>query len=305
MLTIALSLIAYLFTGYAIGQIDNREYFDNTPTKELGLFRRTKRLLLFPFSYHNWSNRVAGHSINPTLRGISESHRLGAKETASERYCKIATFLWPFKLASIVIGTIEIVYFGTVRTIGSIFLVPSQGAKYLGTGIKSLEIIKRRILPASFNPFSYINDIGSCLRDIEAQRNPLLKQKENLEREIRELSETLNTWQDLLTKSKPTDQDRAQIVEVTEAVAKEMDQRRRKITDLTETINTLSDREQQLKDHVTKLAQCKKMMNLGIPIVSASGEGLIKDDAIAILTRTTVSSAQSYIAECRALLEKA
>lgn len=305
MLTIALSLIAYLFTGYAIGQIDNREYFDNTPTEELGLFRRTRRLLLFPFSYHNWSYRECEHKIGPVLRNLSSSCDLNAKETAREHHCRITTFLWPFKSVFIAIGTIELVYFCVDRILNTIFLLPSQGAKYLGTGIKSLETIKRRILPASSNPFSYIDDIESCLRDIEAQRNPLFKQKVNLVGEIRELSETLNTWQDLLTKSKPTDQDRAQIVEVTEAIAKEMDQRRGKITDLTETINTLSDRERQLKDHATKLTQCKKMMNLGIPIVSASGEGLIKDDAIAILTRTTVSSAQSYIAECRALLEKA
>ena len=112
----------------------------------------------------------------------------------------------------------------------------------------------------------------------------------------------MSTWQTFLLK--PEEPDYAQVKEITEALAKEMDQRRKRIDNLTSAIATFTDRESRLKYHSEKLAQCKKTMTLGIPIPSSSGEGLIKNDAIAILARTTISSAQSYIAECKGLLEK-
>ncbi|MDP3697845.1 MAG: hypothetical protein Q8R55_07630 [Candidatus Taylorbacteria bacterium] len=305
MLTIALSVVAYLFTGYTIGKVANGEYFDNTPTEELGPFRKVKRILLFPYSYHAWSDRLKNHhSDGPSIRLLSESYDLPATEEIRERYCRATTFLWPFKLIQASVGIVEIAYFGTTKALYGVSQIPSQSTKYLGTGIKSLGKTTRKLLPASSDLSSHIDEIESCLTDIEARRNPLYAQKENLEKEINELSKNLSTWQVFLSKSKPEDLDYVQIKEITEALAKEMDQRRKKIDNLTSTIATFADRESRLKYHFEKLAQCKKTMTLGIPIASAVGEGLIKDDAIAILARTTISSAQSYIAECKELLEK-
>ncbi|MBI2065089.1 MAG: hypothetical protein HYT62_03505 [Candidatus Yanofskybacteria bacterium] len=304
MLITTLSILAYLFTGYTIGKIANSEYLDNTPTEKLGLPRRFKRLLLFPFSYHDWHRRESSTEESPSLRGLFNDSRRSTEEEERERYCRITTFFWPVKLLGIALGIIEIVYFSTTKTIGSLFLIPSQSAKYLGAGVKSLEIATRKLLPASSDLSSSVTDIWSCFKDVEVQIDSLHKQKENLEGSIRKLSENLKAWQFMLSKSKPEDRDHTQIVEITEAIAKEMDQHRKKINDLLETTNTLLGRKRQLEDYATKLTQCKETMNLGILITSASGEGLIKDDAIAVLARSTVSSAQSCITECRALLEK-
>ena len=304
MLTIALSVAAYLFTGYTIGKVANGEYFDNTSTQELGPFRKLKRLLLFPCSYHTWDYRKHENYEAPLIRLMSSSHDLSATEKSKEHYCIFTTFLWPFKLIQALAGIAEIAFFGITHTLYGVSQIPSQSTKYLSAGIKSLERTTRKLLPASSDLSSHIDEIESCLTDIEAQRSPLNEQKENLERKIRELNETLSTWQTFLSKSKPEDTDYVQIKEIAEALAQEIDQRRNKVNNLRDVTNTFSDRERQLKDYAAKLVQCKKTMALDIPITSASGEGLIKDDTIAVLALTIISSAQSDIAECRGLLEK-
>ena len=302
MLTIALSVVAYLFTGYTIGKIANREYLDNTPTKELGPIRKLNRLLLFPFSYHEWNWRQCNNNDGPFIRNLTKSYNLPATEDMRERYCRLTTFLWPFKLIQVAVGIVEIAYFGTTNALYGVSQIPSQSIKYLSTGIKSLGKTTRKLLPASSDLSSYIDEIESCLTDLAIQKQPLYAQKDTLEAGIRELGENLNNWNNSLSKSKPEDPDHTQVKEIVEALAKESDQRRKRINDLNKAINTFTDKENRLKHHAEKLAQCKRTMTLGIPIASDAGESLVKDDAIALLARNTISSAQSCIAECEELL---
>jgi cell division septum initiation protein DivIVA len=202
-------------------------------------------------------------------------------------------------------GTAELLFFGVVKTAYCIASIPSQGVACLGTGIKSIGKVKRKFLPAALgptDPFTQIDEIGSFLDTVGKQRSSLYAQKTNLEKEIDELDGNLNTWRTFL--SKPDDPNHIQIKEIVEALAKEADKRRTRVADLIEAINTLSDKERQLKDHVAKLSQCKKTSASGIPITSNSGEGLLKDDSVAVLARTVMSSAQSCMAECQELTGK-
>lgn len=297
-----LLILPYIVTGYTIGKIANGEYFDNTPTEELSLFKRIKRLLLFPVSYHQWTDREFTNSVGPRLRNLSNSHQLSCQREARENYCRTTTFLWPFKLIPVLIGTAEILYFCIVNTAYGISQIPSQGNKYLGTGIKSLGRAKRKLLPASSDLSSHVDNIESFLNSIRVQKDTLSAQKSDISNAINELEANIRIWHNLLFgQEKP---EHAHIKEILLALNAELVQYRKKADDLNNTLDTISDRERQLKECVTTLAQCKRTMALGISIASASGEGLIQNDAIALLARTTISSAQSYITECQGLLEK-
>ncbi len=302
MLIIALSAIAYLFTGYTIGKINNGEYSDNTPTKELGTFRKCKRLLLFPISYHRWSDRDNYDNMGSPFRMATDSDNPKAGIEERENYCKVMTFVWPLNFVFAIVGAVQIPFFAVTRIIYGISSTVSQSTKYLDTGAKSLGRIQRKLLPASSSLSSYINEIELCLIDIQTKRRPTYAERDLLESQIQELSKNIDMWQPFLRNTEG--QDYAQIQEITQALTKEKDQRRERINNLQSAMGTLTDVERQLEEHAAKLKQCEKTLSLGIPLVSASGEGFIKSDAIAVLAGSTVSSAQSDIAKCKELLAK-
>lgn len=310
MLTIALSVVAYLFTGYTIGKIANREYFDNTPNKQLGPFRKLKRLLLSPACYHVWGDRQCQiGAIDPMgilgiPRLISNSWLLSSSEEEKENYCRIITFIWPLKLISVTAGIVQVVFFGVTKILYGITQIPSQSTKYLNMGVGIIVRTKRKLLPASsFNLHSQIDYIELFVNNIQEQKNTLTVQKSDLEKEVSELVENLKNWRDFL--SGPEKPEHAQIKEVVLALETRISQHKKKIGSLVNNIYILTDREKELKDHAAKLVQCQRTLALGISISSASGEDLLKDDTIALLIKTTIFSAQSYVAECKGLMEKA
>ena len=309
MLTIVLSVVAYFFTGYTIGKVANGEYFDDTPTKELGPLRKLKRILLFPLNYHEWNKReYFYHMSNPMIRCICDSYKLNCSEEAKERYCNITTFLWPLKLIQVTAGIVELILFSTTKTARLVAITPSRCVAHLFEGIsEGTRVVgraKRKLLPTTTGSLDLsfqVDEITLFLKNIQKQSASLYEEKLTLEKEVYEINENLNVWRALLLK--PDDPDHLRVKEIVESIAVELDKRRKKIDSLTKTINILSNKGYQLKCHATKLTHCKKTMSLGLPLSSSCGEGLIKNDSIAVLAKTIISSAQSSMAECQNLPE--
>jgi len=112
--------VAYLSLGYVIGKIANAEYFNNTATEKLGIFRKIQRVLLFPFMYHEWEKRVELYWGNDTnegkffpllLRLCASAYAENSDAKARQRYCHTVMIFWPLKIIFSLTGFAQIAFF--------------------------------------------------------------------------------------------------------------------------------------------------------------------------------------------------
>ncbi|MBI2039188.1 MAG: hypothetical protein HYT22_02845 [Candidatus Niyogibacteria bacterium] len=126
LVTLAVGIPAYLAIGRLLGKLTLRELRRETPSEELNVLQKSIRLLLFPCAYWDWKNRVRTFSdennvTNPgcyhflltVCRRKKEEGDLVAIYDASgeEKYYRIITLLWPFKLFRAFFGALEIAFF--------------------------------------------------------------------------------------------------------------------------------------------------------------------------------------------------
>lgn len=187
---ILVGLPVYLMVGYLLGKITVKEFQNDTPLKELSLWGKIKRRVLFPYigqSFENWRRRYEYYR-RPFSWG--EFGFISNCELNIRRYLKVISFYWPFKIFPFVTGSIILIFsflFGVLEFF-----------------CNKLEQVFSRI--SDFTDKSDFSD-KSILRLKAFRDKEIQKRKENLEEtlarhkgQIQSLEMLINNWDGLIEK---------------------------------------------------------------------------------------------------------
>lgn len=121
---LAVGIPAYLFWGRFLGKFTNRVYYNDTPSKDLNVFQKAARMLLFPQTYWKWNyreqNMAPENDIGINLRVYTNAHYINPNSRMAryeENYCGAMMFLWPLKIFPTIIGVVEMVAIGCWRAV--------------------------------------------------------------------------------------------------------------------------------------------------------------------------------------------
>lgn len=123
---IPIVVLAYLLVGYSLGKMLNHWYYDNTPTEQLGFWRRCVRRIAFPTAYEKWGyircvpNERCDYA-HGIIRCACDAGDLYTIEENREKYCRVLSILWPLLGGSVLLGIVSTVFVETWNALGLFF----------------------------------------------------------------------------------------------------------------------------------------------------------------------------------------
>lgn len=279
-----LAIILYPFVGYGLGKITYCEFQNNTPSEKLSVWKKAKRLLLFPATFHFWESNCEDrfssiyNNVIPSFLGRREQEYLG---------CTV--FLWPCKLVPAVVGVAEMLFFSTCA-------LTLTAVDFAGKGSKCLEKTGRKLFSSATDLPSEINEIETFLENLEKRKNSLISEGQLLAKRISQLEENLTDWKNGLLP-----ENSGEVSNIVSGLIREITANRQKLEETEKNIGILGQAELELKDALRTLARCKRTIELNVRIASESGSNLIKKDSVASLANESISAAKSRMVECQLL----
>lgn len=298
MLGFIIGIPLYLLTGYIFGKILNNEYCNDTPTQDLGLWRKLKRIYLFPISYHNWAERSNIHNTRSPAASLRDFCTEGKQDTKKlENYCELLMFVWPLSATFNVVLTIpEILAYTCWKFSKVTYTLISCQYNLTNKLAKKLAYKTRKFLPV--NTTSYIRELEQ-FKDIELQesKTKFLTQKGAIQTRVEKIKEVLEEWRS----SRVLENSGEIIKDTISTLEKEFGEGTEKLKGIDSRISNLKEHEDSIEDALKKLKLSLKTTKLKIQIINNADTGFIKGDALAELISQLISSTQTSMQFCRGM----
>lgn len=279
----------YLLIGYKLGDIYNKEYFDNkAPTESLDILRKFKRLIMFPISYHNWHERLSNPPPITLLSSTISNDLINADEVDKRNYCKASALFWPTKAIPALLGLVQVIFFSAFKVLDATTLIPQYALKGAENGIGRLSAARVKLLPGSLSISSWIDEIGSASADSEKKTEYLQDKKTVLISRLDKLRQNRVGWQLLTNPSKSAK-------DMVKGVEDEIESVRQKISDIDSALAEIKETQKGLAEARGNLLQCKVTRGLKLQIASSNGGELVKADALAVFMSESCTQAEKAV----------
>jgi len=283
-------ILAYIFIGYGFGKILNREYLNYTPTKELSLFGKLKRLLLFPVTYHFWGKREEDHTrvVDKSFRNYAGCGNIDTSPEQQKNYCKLLALVWPLPMTSnLIIALIQLTFFMGANALTVITSIPSITTC-------AFKPVIRKLLPHYATNKEEIDEIekfqNNELGELEEKLMILLKDKERYLRELRSSDEE---WKKcILTPN---------IDVILSAIRVQISNSEESLQKINKIAGAIREKKEVMQNSLITLRQCDKTTGLKLHITVENKDKFLKDDAVALVFAEALASAKTAMQEIKEL----
>lgn len=290
--------LAYLFTGYVLGRMDNVLYYDDTPSEKAGYLKKTARILFHPFNVFIWDKRTFGDG-GGFLRVLTGSVSMDSDNLVKENYCRAHSFLWPLRIFPLAIGLIEILFFCVFKIISGVTIIPPAMCGLLDRGRRRA----RYTFGAGQDLDGQVAETEGLLAVLSEEKNDLEKLAADLIKKAGDAKDNLKGWDDLGLKLKDknvsvvakyaADSLRAEIAK--------LEERRKSFEDL---LLEMEEEKNKISVALEMLRRCRQTVGLGLALEMPS-VGIVKSDGPAVLMSQCVSESRNVTAKAREILKRA